>query len=110
MQKTIDETNRRRKIQQEYNEKNGISPKTIYKSRDEILRSTSIADMRKKNEYEQASFTKVAEPVIKYMSKEEKFDLIEEMMEEMKQAAKDLEFEKAAYLRDEIEKLKKLIK
>lgn len=110
MQKTIDETNRRRKIQQEYNEKNGISPKTIYKSRDEILKSTSIADMRKKDEYEQASFTKVAEPVIKYMSKEEKFDLIEEMMEEMKQAAKDLEFEKAAYLRDEIEKLKKLIK
>ena len=110
MQKTIDETNRRRKIQQEYNEKNEISPKTIYKSRDEILRSTSIADMRKKDEYEQASFTKVAEPVIKYMSKEEKFDLIEEMMEEMKQAAKDLEFEKAAYLRDEIEKLKKLIK
>lgn len=110
MRKTIDETNRRRKIQQEYNEKNGISPKTIYKSRDEILKSTSIADMRKKDEYEQASFTKVAEPVIKYMSKEEKFDLIEEMMEEMKQAAKDLEFEKAAYLRDEIEKLKKLIK
>ena len=110
MRKTIDETNRRRKIQQEYNEKNGISPKTIYKSREEILSSTSIADMRKKDDYEQASFTKVAEPVIKYMSKEEKFDLIEEMMEEMKQAAKDLEFEKAAYLRDEIEKLKNLIK
>lgn len=110
MRKTIDETNRRRKIQQEYNEKNGISPKTIYKSRDEILKSTSIADMRKKDEYEQVSFTKVAEPVIKYMSKEEKFDLLEEMMGEMKQAAKDLEFEKAAYLRDEIEKLKKLIK
>jgi excinuclease ABC subunit B len=110
MRKTIDETNRRRKIQEEYNEKNGISPKTIYKSREEILSSTSIADMRKKDEYEQASFTKVAEPVIKYMSKEEKFDLIEEMMEEMKQAAKDLEFEKAAYLRDEIEKLKNLIK
>jgi len=110
MRKTIDETNRRRKLQKEYNEKHGISPKTIYKSRDEILRSTSIADMRKKDEYEQVSFSKVAEPVIKYMSKEEKFDLIEEMTEEMKQAAKDLEFEKAAYLRDEIEKLKKLIK
>lgn len=110
MRKTIDETNRRRKIQKEYNEKHGISPKTIYKSRDEILRSTSIADMRKKDEHEQVSFTKVAEPVIKYMSREEKFDLIEEMTEEMKQAAKDLEFEKAAYLRDEIEKLKKLIK
>ena len=72
--------------------------------------SLACYNMRKKDEYEQASFTKVAEPVIKYMSKEEKFDLLEEMMEEMKQAAKDLEFEKAAYLRDEIEKLKKLIK
>lgn len=110
MKKTIDETNRRRKIQEEYNELHGISPKTIYKSREEILKSTSIADMRKKDDHEQASFTKVAEPVIKYMSKEEKFDLIEEMTEEMKQAATDLEFEKAAYLRDEIEKLKNLIK
>jgi len=110
MKKTIDETNRRRKIQEEYNDKNGISPKTIYKSRDEILQSTSIADMRKKDEYEQTSFTKVAEPVIKYMSNEQKYDLVEEMIEEMKQAAKDLEFEKAAFLRDEIEKLKNLIK
>ena len=110
MQKTIDETNRRRKIREEYNDKNGISPKTIYKSRDEILKSTSIADMRKKNEYEQASFTKVAEPIIKYMSNEQKYDLLGEMMDEMKEAAKDLEFEKAAFLRDEIEKLKNLIK
>ncbi|MEN8192016.1 MAG: excinuclease ABC subunit UvrB [Bacteroidota bacterium] len=110
MKKTIDETNRRRKIQQQYNEQNNISPKTIYKSRDEILKSTSIADMRKKDEYDQGSFSKVAEPVIKYMSTSEKFDLIEEMTEEMKQAAKDLEFEKAAFLRDEIEKLKSLIK
>ncbi len=110
MKKTIDETNRRRKIQKAYNKKHGITPETIYKSRDEIMQSTSIADMRKKDKFEEASFTKVAEPIIKYMSNDQRQDLIEEMTDEMKTAAKDLEFEKAAFLRDEIEKLQKLIK
>ncbi|MBZ0178009.1 MAG: excinuclease ABC subunit UvrB [Melioribacteraceae bacterium] len=111
MKKTIDETNRRRKLQQEYNEKHGITPTTIFKSREEILSSTSIAELRKKEEvYEDASFLKVAEPVIKYMTNEQKLDLIEQMTEEMLAAAKDLEFERAASLRDEIEKLNKLIK
>jgi excinuclease ABC subunit B len=111
MQKTIAETERRRKLQKEYNKANSITPATIYKSREEILSSTSIAELRKRDEEkEMAAFTKVAEPVIRYMSNEQKHDLIEEMNEEMLQAAKDLEFEKAAYLRDEIEKLKKLIK
>jgi excinuclease ABC subunit B len=111
MQKTISETNRRRKLQKEYNLANNIIPKTIYKSREEILNSTSIADVRKRDaEREEAAFTKVAEPVIKYMTNEQKEDLIEQMTEEMITAAKDLEFERAAYLRDEIEKLKKLIK
>ena len=111
MQKTISETDRRRKLQNEYNEANNITPETIYKSREEILSSTSIAELRKKDDAkEMAAFTKVAEPVIRYMSNEQKHDLIEEMNEEMLQAAKDLEFEKAAYMRDEIEKLKKLIK
>lgn len=110
MKKTIDETNRRRKIQTEYNKKHGITPKTIFKSRDEIMASTSIADMRNKDKGEEASFTKVAEPIIRYMSNSQRQDLVEEMTAEMKQAAKDLEFEKAAFMRDEIEKLKKLIK
>lgn len=111
MKKTIDETNRRRKLQEEYNKKNNITPQTIYKSRDEILSSTSIADVRsKKDEKEFAAFSKVAEPIIRYMSKEQKQELIEEMTNEMIQAAKDLEFERAAFLRDEIEKMKKLIK
>ncbi len=111
MKKTIDETNRRRKLQQDYNQKNDITPTTIFKSREEILSSTSIAELRKKEEvYEDASFLKVAEPVIKYMTDEQKLDLIEQMTEEMLSAAKDLEFERAASLRDEIEKLKKLLK
>ena len=111
MRKTIDETNRRRIIQNQYNEEHGITPKTIYKSRDEIMAATSVADVRKRDEEkEMATFSKVAEPVIRYMTNEQKHDLIEEMTEEMLTAAKDLEFEKAARLRDEIEKLKKMIK
>jgi len=110
MRKTIDETNRRRKIQKEYNKKNNIEPKTIYKSMEEIMSSTSIADIRKKDEQEVFTFSKVAEPVLKYMSKDQKEDLIDELSEQMHQAAKDLEFEKAAHLRDEIQRLKKMVK
>ncbi len=111
MRKTINETNRRRKLQEEYNKEHGITPKTIYKSVEEILSSTSIADVRKKDyEKEEAQFLKVAEPVVRFMSKEQKLELIEQMNEEMLAAAKDLEFERAAFLRDEIEKMKKLVK
>ena len=110
MRKTINETNRRRKLQQQYNEENNISPKTIYKSVEEILSSTSIADVRKKEEKPSFTFSKVAEPVIKYMSNDQKKDLIEQLTEQMYQAAKDLEFERAASIRDEISQLKKTLK
>jgi excinuclease ABC subunit B len=111
MRKTIEETIRRRKLQMEYNEEHGITPKTIFKSVEEILNSTSIADVRKKdNEKEEAAFMRVAEPVIKYMSQDQRKELLDQMTEEMLNAAKDLEFERAAQLRDEIEKMKKLIK
>jgi excinuclease ABC subunit B len=109
MRKTIEETNRRRILQQKYNEENGIVPATIYKSMEEILSSTSIADVRRKDDKETFSFSKVAEPVLKYMSKDQKEDLIEQLTTEMHNAAKDLEFEKAANLRDEIQKLKKMV-
>ncbi|RPI71562.1 MAG: excinuclease ABC subunit UvrB [Ignavibacteriales bacterium] len=109
MRKTIEETNRRRKLQTEYNIANNISPMTIYKSFEEIMASTSIADVRKKEEKETFSFSKVAEPVLKYMSHDQKTDLIEQLTEQMHQAAKDLEFERAASLRDEVNRLKKMV-
>lgn len=109
MQKTIRETNRRRKLQKKYNEEHNIVPATIYKSTEEILASTSIADVRKKEEKADYGFAKVAEPVLKYMNKEQKEDLILQLTEEMNKAAKDLEFERAAGLRDEIQRLKKLV-
>ena len=110
MRKTITETNRRREIQLKYNEENNISPKTIYKSMEEIMSSTSIADVRKKEEKDTFTFSKVAEPVLKYMNSDQKKDLIEQLTEQMYQAAKDLEFEKAANLRDEVNRLKKMVK
>ncbi len=110
MAKTIKETNRRRKLQLEYNEKHNITPKTIFKSREEILNSTSIAELRKKDPEHEAAFAKVAEPVLRYMTNDQKKDLISQLEEEMLNAAKDLEFEKAASLRDEIDKLKKMLK
>ena len=110
MRKTIDETNRRRIIQLKYNEEHNISPKTIFKSMEEIMNSTSIADVRKREEKEAFSFSKVAEPVLKYMNSDQKRDLIEQLTEQMYQAAKDLEFEKAASIRDEVNKLKKMMK
>ncbi len=110
MKKTIDETNRRRAVQTEYNKEHNISPQTIYKSMEEIMNSTSIADIRKKEEKEDFSFSKVAEPILKYMDADQKKDLVDQLTDQMKQAAKDLEFEKAASLRDEINRLKKMIK
>lgn len=109
MRKTINETNRRRLLQTKYNEVNGISPQTIYKSVEEIMNSTSLASIRKKEDKVDYSFSKVAEPILKYMSIDQKKDLIEQMTTEMKQAAKDLDFERAAFLRDEINRLKKQI-
>ncbi|PJA98123.1 MAG: excinuclease ABC subunit B [Ignavibacteriales bacterium CG_4_9_14_3_um_filter_30_11] len=110
MKKTIDETNRRRVLQKKYNEENNITPETIYKSMEEILSSTSIADMKKKEKVETYSFSKVAEPILKYMDDDQKKDLIEQLTQQMKEAAKDLEFERAASLRDEVDKLKKTLK
>jgi len=109
MKKTISETNRRRKLQKAYNESHGITPKTIYKSVEEIMNSTSIADVKKRDGKEDYGFSKVAEPILKYMDKEEKQDLIEQLKNHMHEAAKDLEFEKAASLRDEIAKLEKMV-
>ncbi|MFA4923330.1 MAG: excinuclease ABC subunit UvrB [Ignavibacteriaceae bacterium] len=108
MRKVIEETKRRRKVQTEYNEANNITPQTIYKTFEEIMSSTSIADVRTKDgEKYDTPFSKVAEPVIKYMTKEQKEDLIQQLTDEMYKSAKDLEFERAASLRDEIERLKK---
>ncbi|MBA4251976.1 MAG: excinuclease ABC subunit B [Chlorobiaceae bacterium] len=108
MKKMIDETTRRRILQMEYNRVNNITPQTILKSYEEIISSTSIAELRKQDGKKiSTAFTKVSEPIVKYMTKEQREDLIMQLSDEMHNAAKDLEFERAAMLRDEIERLKK---
>ena len=100
MQKTIEETERRRQKQLEYNQDHGISPKTIYKSADEIRKTTSVADV--KSRYK----TKKKERQFSYMDDLTGTELISELEKEMRRAAVNLEFEKAAQLRDEIQRLK----
>jgi len=104
MQKTIDETRRRRQKQMEYNKKHGIEPKTIYKSVEEILKTTSVADVRGK--YTAGGRSKKRLREFEYMDKLTLQELIVGLEKEMKEAAANLEFEKAAQLRDEILKLK----
>lgn len=113
MQKLIDETNRRRILQIAYNEKHGINPTTVYKSLEEIIQSTSVADMsakrnEKRKKTETANVLKAADPVAKYMTIEQRQDLIDQLTAEMKEAAVNLDFEKAAELRDEINTLRAL--
>jgi len=98
MKKAIDETNRRRRIQEDYNRKNGITPTTIYKSVEEIMKATAVAD-------EQVT------PVVKesntdYISKMDREEEIAWLEEKMREAAANLEFEKAAQLRDQIAQLR----
>lgn len=110
MKRMINETERRRKKQIEYNEEHKIKPQTIYKTVEEIIASTAIADVKaardERRDREKAMY--VAESVVRYLSKEQRKDLLDELYKEMKNAAKDLEFEKAAQIRDEIKRLEKL--
>ncbi len=114
MAKVIEETTRRREIQTEYNRKHGIEPKTIYKTLEEIMSSTIVAESnasanRKKNEKkakeERSTLSLITSKVERSLDSEKRRELIEQLRAEMINAAKDLEFERAAELRDEIEKL-----
>jgi excinuclease ABC subunit B len=95
MEKAISETNRRRKIQMEYNKEHGITPKTIKKSVRDVIKASVIEDM--KNEYK---LDKNADIDIK--------DLIAKLTDEMLAHAASMEFEKAAELRDKIKELENM--
>ncbi len=113
MQKVIDETKRRRQVQEEYNKKEGLNPRTVYKSLEEILNSTSVADIQtqyvKRKETIIEHKHKRGDPMAGYLSPVQRQELIDQMYAEMKNAAKDLDFERAAELRDEIARLKEQI-
>lgn len=94
MEKAISETNRRRSIQEEYNQKHGITPQTIRKSVRDVIKATIVEDIE--DEYE--------------ISKEESAEeIISKLTDEMLKHAQAMEFEKAAELRDKIKELEKML-
>lgn len=97
MERAIAETNRRRRIQTQYNEEHGITPKTIVKSVRDLIDIGSHSD---------ESSGKKRKSSDKKMSKHERDDMIERLTKEMREAAHHLEFEKAAFLRDRIAELR----
>jgi excinuclease ABC subunit B len=101
MRQAIDETRRRRKIQDAYNEAHDITPESIRKE------VTQIFDFGK--EVETVSPHEVAEDLAQYKSLDDVDDIIKSLDSEMQAAAKALEFERAAELRDQIKRLKKLV-
>ncbi len=105
MRKMIDETNRRRELQRKYNEEHNITPQTIYKSAEEILKSTRVADA-KVDKYGQESKPQISESAWQNLSAMEREDALEKLEEEMLAASRQLNFERAAELRDEIERLR----
>ena len=112
MRNTIDETNRRRSIQIAYNEKHGITPKTITKSKEEIINSKSILDVRggSKAYIESSEPSLAADPIVGYMNRDQIEKMIADTEKRMKAAAKDLDFITAAQHRDELYALKKRLK
>ena len=94
MEKAISETNRRRKIQEEYNKKNGIIPKTIKKSVRDNIKVTDVKEIEVEYNLEKSEDIK---------------ETISKLTDEMLKCATEMEFEKAAELRDKIRELEKLI-
>ena len=113
MQITIDETNRRRATQIAYNEKWGITPTTITKSKEDIINQKTVLDIRvaqPKAYIEPDEISVAADPIIAYLSKDKIEDMVKQTEFKMKKAAKDLDFISAAQYRDELFALKKKLK
>ncbi|MFL0163218.1 excinuclease ABC subunit UvrB [Aquirufa salirivi] len=113
MEKAISETNRRRAIQMEYNIAHGITPKTIWRSHDEILEQTSIADRLAKPNKNYLILPEeklaAADPLLAYMSKGDLVKQRDSIRKEMEKAAKEMDFPLAAKFRDELLAVEKLI-
>ena len=109
MQRTIDETNRRREKQMKYNEDHGITPQAIQKAKKAIMGEELMPALEANAYVEQMSPSFAADPVIQYMTKEQLVKTIEAQKKEMAKAAKNLEFIEAARLRDEVIRLEDML-
>ncbi|UBM59067.1 excinuclease ABC subunit UvrB [Marinilongibacter aquaticus] len=113
MEHAIDETQRRRAIQMEYNSDHGIVPTTILKSKGAILEQTSVADAKPSTRgyyVEPEEYSVAADPVTAYMGKDQLKKLLTETKSKMEKAAKELDFLQAARYRDEMLQLEEKIK
>jgi excinuclease ABC subunit B len=111
MQKTIDETQRRREKQMKYNELHGITPTQIIKPLENVLGSVMGKDTEPKPYIEPIDKTVMAaDPVIEYMSEDQINKAIAKLQKEMKKVVKDLDFIEAARIRDEIISLEERLK
>jgi excinuclease ABC subunit B len=111
MEEAINETYRRRQIQQDHNIAHNIVPKTVLKSKDAIMSQTRVADSNKvaKNYYvEPEEHSIAADPVVAYMTREQLEKVIHKTQKAMEKAAKELDFMEAARLRDELMDLKRM--
>lgn len=112
MKQTIDETMRRREKQLKYNAEHGITPTTIFKSTEEIMKQTSVLDIRPKAEQnyyvEREDGNIAADPIVQFMTKPQLDKTIEETRKKMQRAAKLTEFMEAARYRDELFMLEKM--
>jgi len=104
MKRTIEETNRRRKIQTKYNEEHSIIAKSVYKSYEQVMSTTRVADI-KAEKWGKGRSTSVSETNWKKLSPLEKEEMLDRFEKEMLQCARKLEFERAAELRDEMDRL-----
>ncbi len=110
MRRTIEETERRRAKQIAYNDKHGIIPKTLSKTREEILSKSSILDTRgqsSKAYVEKEEYNLAADPLINYMTRDQLEKMMIEAEKKMRSAAKELDFITAAQYRDEMNAIKK---
>lgn len=112
MRITIEETNRRREKQTAYNEKHGIIPRTVGKTREEIMEQTSVADFMpgevKAYVEPDAATLIAADPVMEHLGEKDMKKAIDNVKRQMDKAAKDMDFLEAAKLRDEMFALEKL--
>ncbi len=112
MRITMEETDRRREKQVSYNEKHGIVPKTVGKSREAIIEQTSVMDFKGGVQQiyteDNAEIILAADPIVQYMTKPQLKKSLENTKKDMQTAAKDLNFLLAAKLRDEMYALEKM--
>lgn len=109
MKHTIDETNRRRVLQMAYNEKHGIVPKTVMKSKEEIMKQTMVGSKKSYLQGDDAMGDLAADSTVEYMSKEQLEKAIKNSKKRMQAASKDMDFLTAAEFRDEMLALKKML-